>query len=155
MESAMRNSCFAPEIAPIDSTPQPYTDYSGPQTFIDKSQKEVALGDARLEIAVESGKEAYNIGDLEHNLEREHIQLSRRAPLRSLNYWYEKFREFLKENVGWLLVALVVVVITVIVKATAGGGIGGKPRNLSNGTLIVSKYSFDATIYILNEVKPG
>ena len=60
-----RHSGTAPEVLPVDSTLQPYMDYSGPQAIFDKSQKQVALGEARLAMALGKGKEAYGIEGLE------------------------------------------------------------------------------------------
>ena len=147
MQPGMRNSCFAPEIIPIDSTPQPYTEYSGPQIVIDKSQKELALGDAQLEKGVEEGKEAYNVEGLEHRDDARSSQLSGEKSRRSVDEWYERFRELAKKNVGWVLLVLIIVVITVVIKGVSGdrqmkipGPEGGNSRGTRyNGTVSVSK----------------
>lgn len=118
----LRHSCVAPEIVPVDSALQPYVDYSGPQAVCIKSEREVAVGDAQLEMALGEGKEACGSGDSEHHENRQRSVERFQRQWASSDEVYDRVRELARRHIGWILLIVAVVVITVIVQAASSGG---------------------------------
>ncbi|KAL9107429.1 MAG: hypothetical protein Q9187_008431 [Circinaria calcarea] len=135
-----RHSGTAPEVLSVDSALEPYIDYSGPQAIFDKSQKEVALGEARLEMALGEDKEVYGIEVLEHEESTQESDKTIQRRRTSGDELYDRFREFARKHIGWILLIVSVMIITIIVQAASSKG--------QEKLLNIQKTKGDGTAYL-------
>ena len=139
MASAMRDSCTAPEILPIDIAPQPFVDYSGLHVAVNQSQKEVALRDAQFEMAWGEGKETYSPKDMDL-VEIEKTESCHRQKCSS-DEVYNRAIQLARRHVGWILLGFGILTVTVIVKGVTSHSRGTTPdvsRNQTNPQLPVN-----------------
>ena len=131
----MRDSASAPEIVPVDSTPQPYTEYFELEVVIDKSQKEVALGDARLEMGVIKREEA----GLEHDSQADSRQ---QAPSTNREWYTNLYKTtvqiFTVRLITWVgFVIFAITLISILSKTAVTNEKARRPLTL-NGTAEVN-----------------
>ncbi|MCJ1239645.1 hypothetical protein MMC14_007643 [Varicellaria rhodocarpa] len=104
--------------------------------MINQSQKEVALGDARLEMALGEGKEAYNPKDTDV-VEKTESCHRRKC---SSDEIYNRAIQLARRHVGWILLGFGILTVTVIVKGVTSHSIGTPDisRNQTNPQLPVN-----------------